>query len=86
MNWRQKVGKVFLVTISLFVTCVLMAMLCALVIYIIQRGWRMLHDGSEFMAGLIIIVAGVSVNVVCVMILLEMSKTDGRLMASHSKE
>lgn len=86
MNWAQKIARVALVTVSLLITCILMAMLSSLVIFIVQRGLHMLRSGSEFMGGLVIIFVGITVNIVCVMILVEMSKADGRLMTPPRRE
>jgi hypothetical protein len=82
MNWAQKVARVFVVTVTLLLSCVLLSMLSSLIIFIVQRGWQMLHGGSHLLAGLVIILAGISVNVVCVMILVEISRADAKLIGS----
>jgi Kef-type K+ transport system membrane component KefB len=81
MNRTQKVGRIFLVTITILVTCILTAMGAAVVLYLFERGRQMLGSVPELAAGLEIILAGAAVNAICVIMLFEIRKIDRKLMA-----
>ena len=80
MTGWQKVGRVFLVTITLVISSLLMAMLAAIVIFVVQGGRAMLTSMPELLSGLEIIVVSACVNTICVMVLLEIKKADHKLI------
>ena len=83
MSSMQKIGRIFLVTITLVVSCILLAMLGALGIFIVERGHAMISNTPELISDLGIIFVSVSVNALCVMVLLQIRKADHKLMLSQ---
>jgi len=80
MNRTQKVGRAFLVTLTVLVGCILTAMLGAVGIFVIQRGRDMLGSNAGLLAGLEIIFAGACVNAICVAVLLQIRKAEQKLI------
>ncbi len=83
----QKVGRVFLVTVSLVVVCILTAMLLALGIFLIERSHliftALMEDNFSVVARMTGILAlSVGVNVFCVFILFQVRRLDRNLMSS----
>jgi hypothetical protein len=81
MTTVQKFGRSLLVTVSLVILCIVGAMLAALGVYVAERGREMLASTPKFVTGASIIFVGVVVNVICVLVLLEIKKADGKLLA-----
>lgn len=82
MNRSQKIGRVFLVTLTLVISCTLTAMLGALGIFVIERGRVMLASIPDLLSGLEIIFASISVNAICVAVLLQIRRADRKLMTT----
>ena len=79
MGRTQKIGRAFLVTLTLVVGCILTAMLGALGIFVVQRGREMLGSIPELLSGLEIIFAGACVNAICLTVLLQIRKAEQKL-------
>ena len=84
MNGMQKVGRIFLVTVTLVVSCILAAMLGALGIFIVERGRYMISNASELVGDLGIIFVSICVNILCVIVLLQIRKADRKLIPTPS--
>jgi hypothetical protein len=80
MTLTQKVGRVFLVALTLVVICILSAMLGALGIFLAQKAHGMLASTPELLDDLAIIFASMIVNTICVIVLLEIRKADRKLI------
>jgi len=80
MSVTQKIGRTFLVTMTLVVICILTTMLGAIGIFVIERGRDMLGSIPELRRGVVIIFAGICVNAICVAVLLHIKKADRKLM------
>lgn len=80
MNQKQKICRVFLVTISLVVSCILLAMLAAMGIYLMEQGQRILSDEPHLVNGLGIVFVGICVNAACVLVLFQIRNADRKLM------
>ena len=79
MTTAQKFGRVLALTITLVVGSILVAMLGALGLFIMEKG-RELHNRPEFQQGVIIVVTGIAVNILCVVVLLWIKRMDTRLV------
>jgi len=79
MNFAQKIGRVVLLTSTLVVGSVLVAMLGALGLYLVERG-REMDNAPELLNGAGIILLGIAVNATCVIILLQIKKADNKLL------
>ena len=79
LNFTQKVGRVILLTATLVVGSVLVAMLGALGLFLVEQG-RQMGNVPEFYNGVAIILAGVAVNIGCVFILVQIKRADNRLV------
>jgi hypothetical protein len=79
MNFKQKVGRIFLLSGTLIIGSIIVAMLGALGLYIMERG-RELGSTPEFFNGVGIILLGVSVNTICIMALVQMKRADTKLV------
>ena len=79
MTFAQKVGRVFLLTSTLVIGSILVAMLGAVGLYLMERG-REMGSAPEFLNGLCIIAIGVAVNAACVLILVHLKKADHHLV------
>ena len=80
MTFKQKVGRVLLLSGTLVVGSILVSMLGALGIYLIERG-RELDSTTEFFNGMGIILLGISVNTLCVMALVQIKRADHKLIS-----
>ena len=80
MSVAQKMGRTFLVTMTLVVICILTTMMGALGIFVIQRGRAMLGSIPELLRGLEIVFAGICVNAICVAVLLHIKRADRKLI------
>jgi hypothetical protein len=83
MSGKQKIGRAFLVTLTLLVACILTAMLGAVGIFVIQRTRDMLTSIPKLMGGLEIIFASVLVNAICVVVLLHIRKAERKLIPPY---
>jgi hypothetical protein len=79
MTFAQKAGRVVLLSATLVVGSVLVAMLGALGLYLMEKG-RELGSTPEFFQGVGIILIGIAVNAGCVMILIQIKKADTKLV------
>jgi hypothetical protein len=75
----QKAARVLLLTATLVVGSILVAMLGALGLYLMERG-RELGSAPEFMNGVVILLVGILVNGSCVVVLVQMKRIDNHLM------
>jgi len=80
MTRSQKVGRVFLMTGTLVVVCILSAMLGAAGIFLVQQGHDMASNVHDLLRDLGIIFVSMLVNTVCVVVLLEIRKADRKLI------
>ena len=79
MTFTQKVGRVLLLSGTLIVGSVLVAMFGAVGLYLMEKG-RELGDTPEIYKGLIIILTGIVVNTFCVLILVQLKRADHKLI------
>jgi uncharacterized membrane protein YidH (DUF202 family) len=79
MTLTQKVGRVLLLSGTLVVGSVLVAMIGALGLYLMEKG-RELGNTPEFFQGVLIIVTGIIVNTVCVLVLIQFKNADHKLI------
>ncbi len=83
----QKAGRAFFVTLSLVVSCILLAMAAALMVFVVEKGRAMLISVPQLVNGLEIIFVSVFVNIICIFVLLQIRKSDRKLLnASDTKE
>jgi hypothetical protein len=80
----QKAARVLLLTATLVVGSILVAMLGALGLYLMERG-RELGSAPEFMNGVVILLVGILVNGSCVVVLVQMKRIDNHLIPPPSK-
>ena len=85
MTLAQKVGRVALLSGTLVVGSVLVAMLGALGLYLMERG-RELQDTPEFYKGIVIILTGIVVNTFCVLIIVQLKRVDHKLIPPTQPE
>jgi hypothetical protein len=81
MTWLQKIGRVLLVSVTLVVTSILLAMLTALGFFLVERGRQIVLSAPQLLDGTTIILVGIGVNVLCVRVLFAVIKADQKLMA-----
>ena len=79
MTLTQKMGRVVLLSGTLVVGSVLVAMIGALGLYLMEKG-RELGNTPEFFQGVAIIVTGIVVNTICVLILVQLKHADHKLI------
>ena len=84
MTIAQKAGRVILLTATLVVGSVLLAMLGALGLFVMERG-RELGSVPQFLNGVGIILVGIVVNATCVIILFHLKKADNKLVPPPKK-
>jgi hypothetical protein len=84
MTFAQKIGRVILLSATLVVGSVLVAMLGALGLFLMERG-RELGSTPEFLNGLGIVLLGISVNAGCIMILVQIKRADNKLVPPPKK-
>jgi hypothetical protein len=80
MSRAQKIGRIFLVTTTLVISCILTAMLVTLGIFVIERARDLLGSIPKLLDDLGIILVSMIVNAICVIVLLEIKKADGKLI------
>lgn len=79
MNTGQKVGRIFLLSATLVIGSILVAMLGAVGLYLIERG-REMGSTPQFLDGIGIIIIGIIVNYVCVLMLMQIKHADRKLI------
>ena len=79
MTTTQKAGRVLLLSATLVIGSVLVAMLGALGLFVMERG-REMGSTPEFFKGIGIILVGIAVNVACVVVLIHIKKADNKLV------
>jgi len=84
MSFAQKAGRVILLTATLVVGSILVAMLGALGLFLMERG-REMGSAPEFLKGVGIILVGIAVNVTCVIVLVHIKKADTKLVPPSKK-
>jgi len=84
MTRNQKVVRALLVTVTLTVMCVFMAMLGTLGLFMVERGRKMLESVPDLVNGLKIIGASICVNTACVYVLLRIRRADQRLVPEQT--
>ena len=84
MTMVQKTGRILFFTAVLVIASILFAMAGAVGLYIMERG-RELGDSPQFYHGLLIVLAGVAVNVGCVFVLMQIKKADTKLVPPETK-
>jgi hypothetical protein len=80
MSRRQKIGRVFLLTGTLVVVCLITAMLGAVGIFIMQQGRDMASSMRDLLHDVGIIFVCMIINAFCVIVLLEIKKADHKLI------
>jgi hypothetical protein len=85
MTQGQKVGRVLLVATSLVIICIISAMLLASFVFLVQRMKEVVSailasDFSFIMNVVGILVLSISVNAICVLVLLYVRRMDQTLM------
>jgi uncharacterized membrane protein YidH (DUF202 family) len=75
----QKIGRVFLLTATLIIGSILVAMVGALGLFLVEQGSR-LFEGPGVLNGLVILSTGIAVNVACVWVLLQIKRADNSLV------
>ena len=80
MTHRQKVGRILLVTGTLVVLCILIAMAFAVGIFVVERINRALGTIPDLWSTATIILVGIAVNALCVFLLFQVKKLDRNLM------
>ena len=83
MTFRQKVGRVVLLSTTLVIGSIVVAMLGAVGLYLIEKAHE-LDSTPEFLQGLAVIVVGVGVNGLCLAILLQVKRADHKLLPPKS--
>jgi hypothetical protein len=79
LSFRQKAGRVFLITATLVIGSILVAMFGALGLFLMEKG-REMGSTPEFLNGVCIVLVGMSVNAACVFILLQLKRVDHKLV------
>jgi len=79
MTLAQKTGRVILLSATLVVGSVLVAMFGALGLFVMERG-RELGSTPELLQGVGILLVGIVVNAACVIILVYLKKADTKLV------
>ena len=80
MNRLQKVGRVFLFSITLVVVCILLSMFAAACIFTLQHARHMIISRPELIGDACIIFVSMLVNSLCVMVLLAIRRADHKLV------
>jgi len=79
MSLAQKTGRVLILSGTLVIGSIVVAMLGALGLFLVEKG-REMGDMPELFDGLGVIVIGVIVNVVCVLMLVQIKHADHKLI------
>jgi len=85
MTLSQKIWRVGLLSGTLVVGSILVAMLGALGLFIMEKGHE-LGSTPEFLQGVLIIIIGVCVNAVCVIALFQMKRADHKVVPPPDKQ
>ena len=85
MSLPQRTGRVLLFSGTLIIASIVFAMAGAVGLYILERG-RELRDVPQFYHGLLIVLAGIAVNLGCVFALLQIKKADTKLVSPPEKK
>ena len=85
MTFRQKMGRILLLSGTLVIGSILVAMLGAVGLYLMERG-RELGSTPEFMNGVVIVVVGITVNSLCVLALVQIKRADHKLIPPTTKQ
>jgi len=80
MTRAQKVGRVFVFTLTLVVISIFFSMLAAAGIFALEHARRMAGGFPELAGDLAIIFVSMMINAVCVIVLLEVRKADRKLI------
>ncbi len=84
MTIRQKTARIFVLTGTLLIGSIIVAMLGALGLYLAQKGHE-IGSMPEFLDGLGVITVGVGVNAICLAILLQIKKADHKFVPPPGK-
>ena len=76
----QKTARIFLFTMALVMLCILLSMLAAAGVFVLEHARRMIGSFSELAGDLGIIFVSMMINTICVIVLLEISKADRKLI------
>jgi hypothetical protein len=79
MSPLQKLGRAFLLSATLIVGSILVAMLGAVGMFIAEKG-RELHSTPQLLNGIGLIVGGIVVNAGCVWVLVQIKHADHKLI------
>jgi len=79
MTVAQKAGRVLILTATLVIGSIVVAMLGAVGLFVMEKG-RELGSTPEFFNGLAIIAVGILVNAACLAVLLHMKHADHKLI------
>jgi hypothetical protein len=79
MTLAQKTGRIVVLSGTLVVGSILVAMIGAVGLYLMERG-RELGSAPEFLQGVTIIVAGIVVNTICVLVIVQFKHVDHKLI------
>ena len=80
MTRVQKIGRVFLLTGTLVIVCLITAMLGAVGIFLVQQGHDMATSMRDLLHDIGIIFVCMLINAFCVIVLLEIKKADHKLI------
>ncbi len=80
MNYRQKIGRILLVTGTMVVVSILTAMAAALGIFVFERIFRAIKNIPNLWDTTWIITVGILVNALCVYVLFLVRRLDRKLM------
>jgi uncharacterized membrane protein YidH (DUF202 family) len=84
MSFGQKAGRILLLSATLVVGSILVAMLGALGLFVMERG-REMGSAPEFLQGAGIILIGIVVNATCVVVLVHIKRADNKLVPPPGK-
>jgi hypothetical protein len=79
MTFRQKLGRVFCIFLTLLVVCIVAALTLAALIFVVQQSYFKIATVPELLTGLVIIVASFLINAICVAVLIEIRKLDSKI-------
>ena len=79
MTLGQKIGRIFYLSLTLLVICILAAMTFASLLFVLEQGGLKSSDVPRFLTGLGIVLTGFSVNAICVAVLLKIRTLDSKL-------
>ena len=79
MTAAQKIGRVLTLAATLVIGSIVVAMIGAVGLFIMEKG-REFSNTSEFLDGLGILITGVVVNALCILILIQIRRTDHKVI------